>query len=473
MVSVGPHDWHLDADRLLKHYPSTSTQEFDRKSQQTAHRLKVTLQEFKIDAEIVGIRRGPVVTVYELLPARGVKVSSISNLSDNIALRLAAERVRIVAPIPGKHAVGIELPNKDRHIVGFDTLVTDERFGASSLALPIALGRGMSGEAEIFDLTQTPHLLIAGATGSGKSVCVNSIICSLMFRCSPHDARMLLIDPKIIELKAYNGIPHLITPVITDTKRAAAALNYCVSEMERRYELLDEYAVRDIKGYNQIVDNEERRDRRLPYLIVIIDEFADLILSGGKQIEITLSRLAAMARAVGIHLVLATQRPSADVITGLIKANIPTRIAFMVSSKVDSRIILDIAGAEQLLGKGDMLFASSWDPNPVRIQGALVTDSEVLNVAGAARDFAPPNYIPEREIFGDHNEDDPSLSASDDPLYQQALDIVMSSGKASASFLQRRLQIGYNRAARIVEEMEQRGIIGPANGSKARELIIS
>ena len=412
------------------------------------------------------------VTTYELLPAKGVKVASISRLADNIALRLAAERVRIVAPIPGKQAVGIELPNRDRQIVGFDRLVTDEQFTDRDIQLPIALGRGISGEAEVFDLTKTPHLLIAGATGSGKSVCVNSIICSLMFRCSPYDVRMVLIDPKIVELKIYNDIPHLITPVITDPQRAVTALNYCVTEMERRYHLLDTCGARDIKSYNQIVDADGRREDHLPYLVVVIDEFADLMMTGGKQIEFVLSRLAAMARAVGIHLVLATQRPSADVITGLIKANIPTRIAFMVSSKVDSRIILDVAGAEQLLGRGDMLFVSSWDPNPIRVQGALVTEKEVGKIAAAAREFSPPNYIPEEELFGTSIEEGGGgIDGDDDPLYQEALDVVLSSGKASASFLQRRLQIGYNRAARLIEEMEKRGVVGPPNGSKPRELV--
>ncbi len=471
-LAVIPSEWYLDPIALLHHYPHSSNSEIDKSSRQTAHRLQVTLQEFKIQAEIVGIRRGPVVTTYELLPAKGVKVASISRLADNIALRLAAERVRIVAPIPGKQAVGIELPNRDRQIVGFDRLVTDEQFTDRDIQLPIALGRGISGEAEVFDLTKTPHLLIAGATGSGKSVCVNSIICSLMFRCSPYDVRMVLIDPKIVELKIYNDIPHLITPVITDPQRAVTALNYCVTEMERRYHLLDTCGARDIKSYNQIVDADGRRDEHLPYLVVVIDEFADLMMTGGKQIEFVLSRLAAMARAVGIHLVLATQRPSADVITGLIKANIPTRIAFMVSSKVDSRIILDVAGAEQLLGRGDMLFVSSWDPNPIRVQGALVTEKEVGKIAAAAREFSPPNYIPEEELFGTSTEEGGgSIDGDDDPLYQEALDVVLSSGKASASFLQRRLQIGYNRAARLIEEMEKRGVVGPPNGSKPRELV--
>ena len=464
-------EWYLDPRVLLSHYPQSNSAEITMHTKLTAEKLQITLREFNIEAEVVGIRRGPVVTVYELLPARGVKLTRISALADNIALSLAAPRVRIVAPIPGKQAVGIELPNEQRQVVGFDTLVTHEYFQDADNKLPIALGKGVSGEAQIVDLSKTPHLLIAGATGSGKSVCVNAIISSLLFRCSPKDVRMLLVDPKIVELKLYNHIPHLITPVITTTKEALAALNYCLMEMESRYQLLDEVGARDITGYNKALTQQENSTtmKHMPYLVVVIDEFADLMITGGKQLEITVSRLAAMSRAVGIHLILATQRPSADVITGLIKANIPTRIAFMVSSKIDSRIILDTGGAEKLLGQGDMLFVSSWDPNPVRIQGALVTDEDVGRITTATKAYGHPEYINlEEQLRLQSSEIEETES---DDLYEDALAIVRESGKASASYLQRRLQIGYNRAARIIEEMEDRGIIGPPNGSKARELL--
>ena len=427
--------------------------------------LKETLQEFRISAEVTGISRGPAITMYEILPAAGVKLSSIVNLADNIALQLAASRVRIVAPIPGKHAVGIEVPNRSRAIVGFRTLLEHKDFRAASTKLPIGLGQGISGECQIVDLAQTPHLLIAGATGSGKSVCVNSIICSLICARTPEQLRLLLIDPKIVELKFYNDIPHLLTPVITESKRAFQALQYCLFEMERRYSLLDEVGVRDITSFNR------KAAEQLPYIVIIIDELADLMATSGKELEATLARLAAMARAVGMHIVLATQRPSIDVITGLIKANIPSRIAFMVASKFDSRIIIDGVGAEKLLGRGDMLFASAWDPAPVRIQGAFLSDEEVEAVADHVRTLGEPDYVDEDVLFEEEELDGPIAEGSDDPVMEQALDIVLSAGKASASYLQRKLKIGYNRAARLVEEMEARGIVGPSQGSKAREVV--
>ncbi|MBR6565515.1 MAG: DNA translocase FtsK, partial [Spirochaetaceae bacterium] len=320
---------------------------------------------------------------------------------------------------------------------------------------------------------KTPHLLIAGSTGSGKSVCVNSLILSILFKRSPQEVRMILIDPKIVELKLYNDIPHLLTPVITEPKKAFQALQYCLCEMERRYALLDGMGVREITSYNKRIVERNIATEKLPYIVVIIDEFADLMATTGKELESTVARLAAMSRAVGIHLVLATQRPSIDVITGLIKANIPSRVAFMVASKMDSRIIIDQVGAEKLLGKGDMLYASATDPFPVRIQGTFVSDNEVENVVDFVKQYGEPDYIDD-EIFVDEEDSDmgPSLfSEGDDPLYDQAVEIVMQAGKASASYIQRRLKIGYNRAARLVEEMEEKGIVGPANGSKPREII--
>jgi S-DNA-T family DNA segregation ATPase FtsK/SpoIIIE len=336
------------------------------------------------------------------------------------------------------------------------------------------MGKDVSGDTALtIDLTQMPHLLIAGATGSGKSVCVNSLILSILYQLPPSDCRLILIDPKIVELKLYNDIAHLLTPVITEPKKAFQALQYCIYEMERRYACLDSMGVRDIRNYNKRIKERNIAQEHMPYIVVIIDEFADLMATTGKELESTLARLAAMSRAVGIHLVLATQRPSIDVITGLIKANIPSRIAFMVASKMDSRIIIDAVGAEKLLGKGDMLYAGITDPFPIRMQGAFVSEEEVEAVVAHVKTFGEPDYIDD-EIFFDEDEEEAEqslFSGADDPLYEKALEIVLQQGKASASYIQRRLKIGYNRAARLVEEMEHRGVVGPAQGSKPRELL--
>ena len=461
---------------LLKAYDSNPYWIIDEETEAAAENLKSTLREFKIEAEVTGIKKGPVVTMFEILPAPGVKLNKIVELQDNIALRLAAKSVRIVAPIPGKHAVGIEVPNKDRAIISMRECLELDRPEWKKMAVPVILGKDIQGEAQIIDLAKTPHLLIAGSTGAGKSVCVNSMILSILYKRSPNEVKMILIDPKIVELKLYNDIPHLLTPVITEPKRAMQALQYCLCEMERRYALLDHMSVRDISSYNKKIAEKGVIAEKLPYLIVVIDEFADLMATTGKQLEGVLARLAAMSRAVGIHLVLATQRPSIDVITGLIKANIPSRIAFMVAGKMDSRIIIDQVGAEKLLGKGDMLYASATSPFPVRIQGTFVSDQEVEDVVEKVKEWGEPEYIDD-EIFVDDDEDGDGEQMSlfnpdgDDPLYEKALEIVVQSGKASASYIQRKLKIGYNRAARLVEEMEERGIVGPANGSKARELI--
>ena len=469
--SRGPYT--VPAAELLQAYPGDEYWVIDDETLAAAGDLKDTLSEFKIEAEVTGIRKGPVITMFEILPAPGVKLSKIVALQDNIALRLAASSVRIVAPIPGKHAVGIEVPNKERAIVSFKELIDTDNPAFRKQAVPVVLGKDITGEAQVIDLAKTPHLLIAGSTGSGKSVCVNSLILSILFKRSPQEVRMILIDPKIVELKLYNDIPHLLTPVITEPKKAFQALQYCLCEMERRYALLDGMGVREITSYNKRIVERNIATEKLPYIVVIIDEFADLMATTGKELESTVARLAAMSRAVGIHLVLATQRPSIDVITGLIKANIPSRIAFMVASKMDSRIIIDQVGAEKLLGKGDMLYASATDPFPVRIQGTFVSDNEVENVVEFVKQYGEPDYIDD-EIFVDEEEPDmgPGLfGEGEDPLYDQALEIVMQAGKASASYIQRRLKIGYNRAARLVEEMENKGIVGPANGSKPREII--
>ncbi len=464
----------VPVEGILNQYPDGQYWIIDEATRQAAVVLRETLAEFHINAEVTGIRKGPVITLFELLPAPGVKLSKIVNLSDNIALRLAASSVRIVAPIPGKHAVGIEVPNRHRAIVSFRELIENEGLNGKKMEIPVMLGKDIAGEAQAIDLIQTPHLLIAGSTGSGKSVCVNSIILSILYKRSPDDVKLILIDPKIVELKLYNDIPHLMTPVITEPKRAYQALQYCIYEMERRYSMLDKLGVRDIRSYNRRIKERNLMQEKIPYIVVIIDEFADLMALTGKELESTLARLAAMSRAVGIHLVLATQRPSIDVITGLIKANIPSRIAFMVASKMDSRIIIDAVGAEKLLGRGDMLFASAWDPFPVRLQGAYISEEEVEKAVEYVKTLGEPEYIDE-EIFFDDEEEESEASLfdqdGDDPLMDKALEIVMQAGKASASYLQRRLKIGYNRAARLVELMEERGIVGPANGSKARDIM--
>ena len=465
--------YDIPSDGLLNSFENNPYWIIDEETRQAGAVLKETLSEFRIEAEITGIRKGPVITMFELLPAPGVKLNRIVALQDNIALRLAAQSVRIVAPIPGKHAVGIEVPNKERNMVSFRELIEKDIPAYSKMQIPVVLGKDIAGDAQLLDLAATPHLLIAGSTGSGKSVCVNSMILSILYKRSPQEVKMILIDPKIVELKLYNDIPHLLTPVITEPKKAFQALQYCLCEMERRYAMLDHMGVRDIKTYNRRIAERKIMQEKLPYIVVIIDEFADLMATTGKELESTVARLAAMSRAVGIHLVLATQRPSIDVITGLIKANIPSRIAFMVASKTDSRIIIDQVGAEKLLGKGDMLYASAVDPFPVRIQGTFVTEDEVEKVVNYVKQYGEPEYIDD-EIFVEEEDDEleaPIFGDGEDPLYDQALEIIVQSGKASASYLQRRLKIGYNRAARLVEEMEERGIVGPANGSKPRELI--
>lgn len=458
---------------VLADYPDSDFSSIDDATRRGGAILEQTLKEFKIDARVTGIRKGPVITMYELLPSPGVKISSIVNLQDNIALRLAASRVRMVAPIPGKHAIGIEVPNKKRAIVSFSSMVESDEFREADSGIPVILGKDISGGNQVIDLTRTPHLLIAGATGSGKSVCVNSLIGSILYSRAPGDVKMIMVDPKIVELKLYNDIPHLLTPVITEPKRALQALQWCLCEMERRYSLLDSQGVRDMSSYNRRVRDRRLATERLPYIVVVVDEFADLMATSGKELEGIVARLAAMSRAVGIHLVLATQRPSVDVITGLIKANFPSRIAFMVAGKTDSRIIIDAMGAEKLLGRGDMLFTSAWDPFPSRMQGAFLAEEEVERMAEHVKGLGEPEYIDDEMFFDEEDDDEFELEApsGDDPMYEKALEIVVSTRKASASYLQRRLKIGYNRAARLVEEMERRGIVGPANGSKPRDLI--
>ncbi|AWG42648.1 DNA translocase FtsK [Candidatus Borreliella tachyglossi] len=446
--------------------------EYEKEIQKQSMILQETFREFNINAKLIDVIKGPVVTMYAVRPDKGIKLSRITSISDNIALRLAAVRVRIIAPIPGKEAVGIEIPNRRREFILISEIIDSKEF-QGNFTVPFALGKEISGGNIVFDLVTAPHLLIAGATGAGKSVCVNSLITSIIFSKSPDEVKLIMIDPKIVELKLFNDIPHLLTPVITDVSRALEALRWCLDEMERRYVLLDNFLVRDINAYNRKILEDRLSEVALPYLVIIIDEFADLILSARKDLENLISRLAAMARAVGIHLALATQRPSVDVITGVIKANFPSRISFMVASAMDSRIILGVSGAEKLLGKGDMLYVSPTTPFPQRIQGGFLNEKEVYRLVEEVKKFGAPNYIDD-EIFIDNVRESEIvvLDPSDEPMFEEALEIVRSTKKASASYLQRRLKIGYNRAARIIELMEELGYVGAINGSKPRDVFI-
>ncbi|MGQ9778828.1 MAG: DNA translocase FtsK [Bacillota bacterium] len=431
--------------------------------------LEETLANFGIQAKVIEVHRGPVITRYDLQPAAGVKVSRIVSLADDLALALAARGLRIEAPIPGKAALGIEVPNKEPRPVSLREVIESKEFAAGGL-LSFALGRDIGGEVVVGDLTRMPHLLIAGATGSGKSVCLNTIIMSLLFKAGPDRVKMIMIDPKMVELTAYNGIPHLIAPVVSEVRRAPAALKWAVGEMEQRYRRLMEAGCRDIEAYNRAQTNPEEI---LPYIVIFIDELADMMMIARVEVEDSICRLAQMARATGIHLVIATQRPSVDVITGLIKANIPSRIAFAVSSVTDSRTILDGAGAERLLGRGDMLYSPVGLLKPRRIQGAMVEEEEVRRVvefwraqAGGQPTVKPPEF---KEETGSEEED----PAAADELFWQAVQVVVDFKQASASVLQRRLRIGYSRAARLIDLMEAKGFVGPFEGSKPREVKIT
>ncbi len=466
-------NYRVPAEDLLTPHEDNEYWVLDSETEKRGEDLIQNLADFNIDAELTGIQKGPVVTMFEIQPAPGVKVSKIASLQDNIAMELQASRVRIVAPIPGKKAVGVEVPNTNRSLVSFIEMFKPLEQQSKKMALPVVLGKDITGDPQLIDLTKTPHLLIAGATGAGKSVCVNSLICSILLKRSPREVKLIMIDPKRVELNIYNDIPHMLTPVITESKKALRAIQYGIFEMERRYSLLQAVGGRNIAEYNNKVVKEKLATEKLPHIVIIVDEFADLMTTTGKELENYITRLAAMARAVGIHMVLATQRPSADVITGLIKANIPSRVAFMVTSNTDSRIIIDQPGAEKLLGQGDMLFASSWNPYPVRMQGVFLSEDEVGNICEYVKTLGEPEYLDD-SIFEDE-EDEASLDFEDedreDPVFYKALEIVRERNGASASYLQRRLKIGYNRAARLVEQMESFGIIGPPNGSKPREFI--
>lgn len=445
--------------------PSRETEDIDtRFLKEQARKLEKKLEDFSIRGEVKEIAPGPVITTFEYKPAPGIKISKIVNLENDIALALSALSVRIVAPIPGKNVIGIEVPNKKREIVRIREIIESEIFENFKYGLPLCLGKDIDGNPFVSDLSKMPHLLIAGATGTGKSVCLNSMITSLLYKCSPEEVKLLMIDPKRIELSLYNDIPHLITPVVTDMKKATNALNWAVKEMEQRYDLLAMEKVRNIDQYNAV------SEEKLPYIVIIIDELADLMMVSSRDVETALARLAQMARASGIHLILATQRPSVDVLTGVIKANFPTRISFQVSSKTDSRTILDTNGAEALLGNGDMIFLPPGTSKIKRLHGAYISEKEVTDVIDFLKSQMEPEYIDDvTEAFETENE---SYSDEDyDPLYDKAVQFVTSTRQASISAVQRHLRIGFNRAARIIEYMEKDSIVGPAQGSKPREVI--
>jgi len=448
---------------LLEKYKSKINISDMEKNRPNSDFMEKILLDFGIDGKITRINNGPVVSLYEFEPAPGVKVSKIINLSDDLARNTSSISAR-VSVIPGKNTVGIEIPNDTRDDVSLREIIANEKFQKREIKLPIALGKSISGLPMIGDLTSMPHLLIAGTTGSGKSVCINTIIVSLLYKLSPEMCKFILIDPKMLELSTYEDIPHLLTPVITDAKKATAALGWTVKEMNSRYKLMSKVGVRNIDGYNA------KHKLKMPYIVVVVDEMSDLMLVAGKEIENYIQKLSQMARAAGIHIIMATQRPSVDVITGTIKANFPTRVSFQVSSKIDSRTILGEQGAEQLLGRGDMLFMSSAN-RIIRIHGPYVSEKEIENITSTLRAQGEPDYIEEITINEKGDDNDYNADEDTDELYSQALGIIKSEGKASTSFLQRKLQIGYNRAARIIDQMEEKGVVSKANHVGKREVL--
>ncbi|MGI6553639.1 MAG: DNA translocase FtsK 4TM domain-containing protein [Bacillota bacterium] len=465
-----PHIFQLPPLTLLKPSLKLKNPRINKDITENVRILEETLESFGVQGKVTQVSCGPTITRYEMQPAPGVKVSKIVNLADDIALSLAAPQVRIEAPIPGKAALGIEVPNKEIATVHFREVLETEEFLQSQSILTVALGKDIAGNPIVADLAKMPHLLIAGATGSGKSVCMNSLICSLLFKGRPDQLKFLMIDPKMVELSNYNGVPHLVSPVVTDPKKAAGALRWAVNEMEKRYELFAAAGVRDIQRYNELKSmNPNGEEPSLPFIVVLVDELADLMMVAPVEVEDAICRLAQMARAAGIHLVVATQRPSVDVITGVIKANIPSRIAFAVSSQIDSRTILDMGGAEKLLGRGDMLFYPVGMSKPIRVQGVYVSDKEVEAIVDFLKAQAAPEYLEEvtavQEDFGGE-------AVVDDELLPEAARLLIENGQASISMLQRRLRIGYNRAARLMDQMEARGIVGSFEGSKPRAVLI-
>ena len=445
----------------------------------TATKLQKTLYSFGVSAKVENVSVGPAITRYELKPAEGVRVSKIANLADDIALNLAAETIRIEAPIPGKQAVGIEVPNKEKEVVHFREVLDSDEFRSNKSKLTIGLGKDVAGNVQLADIAKMPHVLIAGSTGSGKSVCINTIITSIIYNAKPSEVKFVMVDPKVVELSVYNGIPHLLIPVVTDPRKAAGALAWAVQEMDDRYNKFASKGVRDLKGYNKAIEKENEAGK-LPQIVIIIDELADLMMVAKNDVEDAICRLAQKARAAGMHLVIATQRPSVDVITGLIKANVPSRIAFAVSSQVDSRTILDSVGAEKLLGKGDMLFFPAGAPKPSRVQGAFVSDDEVEKIVDFIKSNGTATYSEDilesiensnktdKEIAQEKDEDDDT-----DPFLMDAIQTVVETGQASTSFIQRRFKVGYARAGRIIDQMEERGVISGYQGSKPREVLMT
>lgn len=466
-------DYQMPPSHLLNEIPQNDQTNEYALIQKNVKKLEETFQSFGVDAKVTKANLGPAVTKYEVQPAVGVKVSKIVNLSDDIALSLAAKDIRIEAPIPGKSFIGIEVPNSEVSLVSFRDVIEGQVHNKEKM-LEVPLGRDISGNITMADLSKMPHLLVAGSTGSGKSVCINGIITSLLMKAKPNEVKLMMIDPKMVELNVYNGIPHLLTPVVTNPKKAAQALQKVVTEMERRYELFAASGMRNITGYNQYLQshNDENGENYpiLPFIVVIVDELADLMMVASNEVEDAIIRLAQMARAAGIHMILATQRPSVDVITGIIKANVPSRIAFAVSSGVDSRTIIDGSGAEKLLGRGDMLFLPMGENKPVRVQGAFISDEEVEHIVTFVTNQQGANYVeemmPTEETKTMENE-------VQDDVYDDAVALIVEMQTASISLLQRRFRIGYNRAARLIDEMEMRGIVGPSEGSKPRKVNIT
>ncbi|MFH1442111.1 MAG: DNA translocase FtsK [Candidatus Omnitrophota bacterium] len=456
-------DYILPSLDLLDSPPNVEARQIKDDLKANAQILEETLEDFGISAKVTDIERGPVITRYELEPAPGVKLNRIVALGDDIALVMKAPSIRIVAPIPGKARVGIEVPNPQSSLVYLKELLASEDFQKSSSKLSLTLGKDIAGHPVITDLADMPHLLIAGTTGAGKTVCVNSLILSMLYKASPNDLKLLMVDPKMVELAPFNGMPHLLCPVVTDAKKAAIALGWVVNEMEERYKLLAKAAARNIASYNQ------KEENKLPYIVVIIDEMADLMMIARDQIESAITRIAQLSRAVGIHLIMATQRPSVDVITGVIKANFPARISFKVASKVDSRTVLDMNGADKLLGKGDMLFLRPGEAKLIRAQGCLVKDKEIERVVDFIKAQAQPVY--NEEIVKDQQKSGLTNGEKDD-IYDEAVRIIMETNQASVSILQRRLRLGYTRAARIIDVMEQEGLVGPFEGSKPRRILV-
>jgi S-DNA-T family DNA segregation ATPase FtsK/SpoIIIE len=455
-------DYHLPSLDLLDSPPPLEARQIKDDLEANARILEDTLEDFAISAKVTDIERGPIITRYELEPAPGVKLNRIVALSDDIALSMKAQSVRIIAPIPGKGRVGVEVPNTQSSFVYLKEVLASKAFQEEKSKLTLALGKDIAGLPIVADLDDMPHLLIAGTTGSGKTVCVNSLICSLLFKSTPNDLKFLMIDPKMVELMPFNDLPHLLCPVLTSAKKAYIALNWVVNEMEERYQLLAKVGVRNIEAYNE-------KQEKIPYIIVIIDEFADLMNVSPDQIENAITRLAQLSRAVGIHLILATQRPSVDVITGVIKANLPARISFKVASKVDSRTVLDMNGADKLLGKGDMLFLRPGESKLIRIQGTLVSDKEIERVVTFIKSQSTPVY--DETILKEQQKSTRSFGEKDE-LYDEAVRVIMESNQASVSILQRRMRLGYTRAARIIDTMEQEGLVGSFEGSKPRKILV-